>query len=45
MTYKGNHERQRASQKTILKDRKKEIGPGLLRKMIAELRLDKKDMK
>ena len=31
--------------KTILKDRKKEIGPGLLSKMLAELGLDKNDMK
>lgn len=33
------------SRKTILKDRKKEIGPGLLSKMLAELGLDKDDMK
>ena len=32
------------SRKTILKDRKKEIGPGLLSKMLAELGLDKDDM-
>ena len=30
--------------KTILKDRKKEIGPGLLSKMLAELGLDKNDI-
>ena len=33
------------NRKTILKDRKKEIGPGLLRKMLAELGLDKNEMK
>ena len=33
------------NRKTILKDRKKEIGPGLLSKMLAELDLDKNDMK
>ncbi len=33
------------NRKTILKDRKKEIGPGLLSKMLAELGLDKNDMK
>lgn len=31
--------------KTTLKDRKKEIGPGLLSKMLAELGLDKNDMR
>jgi hypothetical protein len=31
--------------KTILKDRKKEIGPGLLSKMLTELGLDKNDIK
>ena len=30
--------------KTILKDRKKEIGPGLLSKILAELGLDKNDI-
>ncbi len=30
--------------KTILKDRKKEIGPGLLSKMLVDLGLDKKDI-
>ena len=30
--------------KTILKDRKKEIGPGLLRKILSELGLDKNDL-
>ena len=30
--------------KTILKDRKKEIGPGLLNKMITDLGLDKNDI-
>ena len=30
--------------KTILKDRKKEIGPGLLSKMLADLGLDKNDI-
>jgi len=30
--------------KTILKDRKKEIGPGLLSKIIAELGLEKNDV-
>ena len=35
--YYGRH-------KTILKDRKKEIGPGLLRKMLAELGLNKNDI-
>ena len=32
------------SHKTILKDRKKEIGPGLLSKMLADLGLDKNDI-
>jgi mRNA interferase HicA len=31
--------------KTILKYRKKEIGPGLLSKMLTELGLDKNDIK
>jgi mRNA interferase HicA len=35
--YYGNH-------KTILKDRKKEIGPGLLRKMLSDLGIDKNDI-
>jgi mRNA interferase HicA len=30
--------------KTILKDRKKEIGPGLLSKMLVDLGIDKKDI-
>ena len=30
--------------KTILKDRKKEIGPGLLSKMLTEFGLDKNDI-
>ena len=30
---------------TIMKDRKKEIGPGLLKKMLADLGLDKSDIK
>jgi hypothetical protein len=30
--------------KTILKDRKKEIRPGLLNKMLAELGLEKNDI-
>ncbi len=30
--------------KTILKDRKKEIGPGLLSKMLTDLGLDKNDI-
>jgi mRNA interferase HicA len=30
--------------KTIFKDRKKELGPGLLNKMLAELGLDKNDI-
>ena len=30
--------------KTILKDRKKEIGPDLLSKMLAELGIDKNDI-
>ena len=30
--------------KTILKDRKKEIGPGLFSKMLADLGLDKNDI-
>ena len=29
---------------TIVKDRKKEIGPGLLRKMLKDLGLDKADL-
>ncbi len=29
------------NRKTILKDRKKEIGPGLLRKMLSDLGIDK----
>ena len=33
------------SRKTILKDRKKEIGPGLLSKMLAELGIERNDMK
>jgi hypothetical protein len=33
------------SRKTILKDRKKEIGSGLLSKMLAELGIEKNDMK
>ncbi|MBW2606715.1 MAG: hypothetical protein JRD05_03655 [Deltaproteobacteria bacterium] len=33
------------SRKTTLKDRKKEIGPGLLRKMLAEPGIEKNDMK
>jgi len=31
--------------RTILKDRKKEIGPGLLSKMLAELGVDKNDLR
>ena len=30
--------------KTILKDRKKQIGPGLLSKMLADLGVDKNDI-
>jgi mRNA interferase HicA len=30
---------------TIVKDRKKEIGPGLLQKMLSDLGLDKADMR
>ena len=33
------------NRKTILKDRKKEIGSGLLSKMLADLGLDKNDIK
>ena len=29
---------------TVIKDRKKEIGPGLLRKMLNDLALDKSDI-
>lgn len=29
---------------TIVKDRKKEIGPGLLRKMLADLALERSDL-
>jgi mRNA interferase HicA len=29
---------------TVMKDRKKEIGPGLLKKMLADLGLDKSDI-
>ena len=29
---------------TIMKDRKKEIGPGLLKKMLTDLSLDKSDI-
>lgn len=29
---------------TVIKDRKKEIGPGLLRKMLSDLGLDKSDI-
>ncbi|MBW1997390.1 MAG: hypothetical protein JRJ29_05410 [Deltaproteobacteria bacterium] len=32
------------NRKTILKDRKKEIGPGLLGKMLAELGIEKTDI-
>ena len=31
--------------RTILKDRKKEIGPGLLSKMLTELGVDKNDLR
>ena len=31
-------------QYTIMKDRKKEIGPGLLKKMLTDLGLDKSDI-
>jgi hypothetical protein len=36
--------RGKGSGKTILKDRKKEIGPGLFSKMLADLGLDKNDI-
>ncbi len=33
------------NRRTILKDRKKEIGPGLLSKMLTELGVDKNDLR
>ncbi|MDT8335549.1 MAG: hypothetical protein RQ753_07615 [Desulfurivibrionaceae bacterium] len=42
---KGSHSTLRVGQnKTTIKDLKKEIGPGLLNKMLAQLGIDKNDI-
>nr|MBF0223608.1 hypothetical protein [Desulfobulbaceae bacterium] len=42
---KGSHSTLRVGQnKTTIKDLKKEIGPGLLNKMLAQLGINKKDI-
>ena len=42
---KGNHATLYLGERfTVIKDRKKEIGPGLLRKMLNDLGLDRSDI-